>query len=60
MMKNSAFDLMKSNSSNLDFFSLGKIRFGQDELDVNTIKAAFKLSADALKLLNIPLPKYMI
>ena len=60
MIKNSAFDVMKSNSSSPEFFSSGKIRFGQDELDANTIKAAIKLSADGMKLLNIPLPKNTI
>jgi len=60
MIKNSAFDVMKSTSSNPDFFSSGEVRFGQGEVDVDTIKAAIKLSADGLKLLDMPLPKDLI
>ena len=47
---------MRKTSSNPDFFNIGRVNFGKNDIDLSTIKSAINSCKEGLSLTKIQTP----
>ena len=56
IIENTSLEKMRKTSSNPDFFNVGRVNFGENDIDISTIKSAINSCKEGLSLTKIQTP----